>query len=54
MIPSSRSWAGETSAGAPVIGGLSMLVYQGVASFKLWTGKKAPVEVMMKAVRDAL
>ena len=29
---------------ATVIGGLGMLVYQGVKSFEYWTGQKAPVE----------
>lgn len=41
-------------AGAPTLGGLPMLVYQGAASFELWTGKKAPVEVMLKAAKEAL
>ncbi len=29
--------------------GLSMLVYQAAAAFELWTGKAAPVEVMLQA-----
>ena len=33
---------------------LSMFVYQGVAQFELWTGKKAPVDVMRKAVLSSL
>ena len=37
-------------AGATVVGGLEVLVAQGVASFELWTGQKAPVEVMREAV----
>ena len=41
-------------AGAPVLGGLPMLVYQGAASFEHWTGKSAPVEVMMSAARAVL
>ena len=41
-------------AGAQVLGGLSMLIYQGVVAFELWTGKPAPVEVMFKAARKAL
>lgn len=36
------------------ISGLGMLVRQGAASFKLWTGQDAPVEVMFEAVRAAL
>ena len=32
------------------VNGLGMLVYQGAASFKLWTGRAAPLGVMKKAV----
>ena len=41
-------------AGARALGGLSMLVYQGAIAFEMWTGKKAPVEVMFKAARESL
>lgn len=30
--------------------GISMLLYQGVDAFEIWTGKKAPVEVMKKSL----
>ena len=40
--------------GADTVGGLSMLVYQGAMSFELWTGMKAPVDVMMLAAREQL
>jgi shikimate dehydrogenase len=40
--------------GCRVLSGLPMLVYQGAQSFKLWTGKEPPLEVMFKAARDAL
>jgi shikimate dehydrogenase len=40
--------------GARTLGGLSMLVYQGAASFELWTGAQAPLDVMFKAARKAL
>ena len=40
--------------GARTLGGLSMLVYQGAASFELWTGARAPVDVMFDAARKAL
>ena len=40
--------------GAKAISGVMMLVYQGVAAFELWTGKKAPVELMKKMVLKGL
>lgn len=40
--------------GAIAIGGLDMLVHQGAASFQLWTGQAAPLEVMFQAARAAL
>ena len=42
------------SAGARVVGGLPMLVYQGAAAWSRWTGKDAPVDVMFRAARLAL
>jgi shikimate dehydrogenase len=41
-------------AGARTMGGLTMLVHQGVAAFKLWTGRDAPADVMMNAGLSAL
>ena len=41
-------------AGARILGGLPMLVYQGAAAFKHWTGKKAPIEVMFSSAQHAL
>jgi shikimate dehydrogenase len=41
-------------AGARTIGGLDMLVGQGAIAFELWTGEKAPVEIMKKAAEKAL
>ena len=46
------SMAGE--AGANTLGGLDMLVYQGAASFKMWTGREAPLDIMFSAARQAL
>jgi shikimate dehydrogenase len=46
--------AAARSRGARTAGGLAMLVYQGAASFRLWTGLDAPVEVMFQAARKAL
>ncbi|HMF55271.1 MAG TPA: shikimate dehydrogenase [Pyrinomonadaceae bacterium] len=39
-------------AGCETIGGLSMLVEQAAAQFKLWTGTDAPVETMREAARQ--
>ena len=41
-------------AGANILGGLAMLVYQGAASFKLWTGKEAPIDIMFSKAKEAL
>ena len=42
------------AAGAKVVGGVEMLIYQGAASFEIWTACKAPVEVMRKAALNHL
>lgn len=42
------------SAGAKVVGGLPMLVYQGAAAWTRWTHRDAPVEVMFGAAKEAL
>ena len=36
--------------GLPRFGGLGMLLHQGALSFEIWTGKKAPVHVMRRAL----
>ncbi len=40
--------------GALAINGLGMLVHQGAAAFSIWTGQRAPVEVMHKAALAAI
>ncbi len=40
--------------GADTIGGLGMLVYQGAASFRIWTSVDPPVDVMKKACEKAV
>jgi shikimate dehydrogenase len=40
--------------GLATLDGLSMLVYQGVIGFELWTGLKAPEGVMKRALRGAM
>jgi len=42
------------AAGARTIDGLSMLIHQGAISFEIWTGRKAPIDVMVKACEKAL
>lgn len=37
-----------------IINGVKMLVYQGAASFKIWTNVEPPIEVMERAVINAL
>ncbi len=41
-------------AGAKPVYGIKMLLYQGVESFKIWTGQDAPVDVMEKALNEYL
>lgn len=40
--------------GLKTVSGLSMLVHQGAKAFELWTGKKAPADIMRKAALEAL
>ena len=42
------------SAGVPTIGGLEMLIAQGVKQFEIWTGSTAPIDAMKTAVRKRL
>lgn len=41
-------------AGGGVLGGIQMLVHQGAASFKMWTGQPAPVAVMLEAATQEM
>ncbi|NIM02913.1 shikimate dehydrogenase [bacterium] len=40
--------------GLKALGGIGMLIYQGAASFEIWTGQRAPVEVMRKKILEEL
>ncbi len=40
-------------AGAKTSNGLGMLLHQGAKSFSIWTGKKAPLNVMRNALKKA-
>lgn len=52
--PETRLLAAARACRLKVLDGLSMLVYQGVIGFELWTGQKAPEGVMKDALREAL
>ena len=51
--PATATARAAEAAGARVVDGLEVLVAQGAASFELWTGIEAPVDVMRAAVRSA-
>jgi shikimate dehydrogenase len=51
--PRSETARAAEEAGGRVVDGLDVLVAQGAASFELWTGVPAPVDVMRAAVRSA-
>ncbi len=42
------------SRGAETSNGIGMLLFQGAASFEIWTGRAAPVEVMRSALEEQL
>ena len=42
------------NAGAKPVYGIKMLLYQGAESFEIWTGRKAPVDVMEDALKRTL
>ena len=39
--------------GARAISGAGMLLWQGALAFEMWTGVKAPVDVMRRELQDA-
>ncbi len=39
--------------GATVVDGLEVLVRQGAASLRIWTGMEPPIETMRRAARSA-
>jgi len=41
-------------AGAKSVYGIKMLLYQGAESFRIWTGRDAPVHVMEDALKKTL
>jgi shikimate dehydrogenase len=52
--PQTRFLRSARERGLRVLDGLSMLVYQGVIGFELWTGRPAPEAAMKDALRKAL
>jgi shikimate dehydrogenase len=42
------------TAGCTTVDGTAMFVFQAVAQFEMWTGLKAPVDLMRRTVLDAL
>jgi shikimate 5-dehydrogenase len=40
--------------GCVTVSGLHMFIHQGAEQFRLWTGKEPPIEVMTRAVDEAL
>ena len=41
-------------ADAKPVYGIKMLLYQGAESFEIWTGRKAPIDVMQEALTKTL
>jgi shikimate dehydrogenase len=52
--PVTRLMQQARAAGAKVIGGLGMLVWQGGFAFEAWTGSPPPVDLMFAAAKSAL
>ena len=53
--PNKTPFLGEAEqAGCKVIEGWKMLLNQGAATIKIWTGRAAPIEPMQKALKQEL
>ena len=52
--PDPRFLQEARAAGCETLNGMGMLLYQGTKQFELWTGQKAPEDVMRKALEEAL
>ena len=52
--PETRMLAAARERGLPTLDGLSMLVYQGVIAFEMWTGQSPDETAMKNALRKAL
>ncbi|MCF0185404.1 MAG: shikimate dehydrogenase [Bacteroidaceae bacterium] len=40
------------AVGCPCMNGIGMMLYQGAAAFKMWTGKNMPIEAVKKALSE--
>jgi len=54
MFPETRLMQIARRQGARAANGLDMLAFQGALSLEIWTGRKAPVAVMRKALERAV
>lgn len=54
MFPETGMMKAARSAGARTANGLNMLLFQGVRSFTIWTGKDEPVDVMRRVLEEAV
>ncbi len=54
MYPETVTMHAAAAAGARTANGLGMLLHQGALALGLWTGVKAPVPVMRKALEEAV
>ncbi len=52
--PETRLLREAAQVGARCLGGLETLIYQGARAFQMWTGREAPVSVMLTAAQQAL
>ncbi len=52
--PATRLLREAREVGCKTIGGLKMLVYQAADSIRIWTGKKAPIDIMLSEAERAL
>jgi shikimate dehydrogenase len=50
--PQTKFLRAAQEAGAKVVGGLQMLVYQGILAFEIWTGKIPSMKTMARAIED--
>jgi shikimate dehydrogenase len=53
-VTDTRLMIGARKQGAMVSNGIDMLLYQGAASFELWTGYEAPIDTMRTALQSGL